>query len=58
MEKFCVEKEFAADEPELDANENIVSEITFLRGMAERIVNLDETPITLNDDGKKGEGGS
>ena len=52
--KFCVEKGFATDDPELDVNGNVVSEITFLPGMAERIVNLDETPVTLDDDGKKG----
>ena len=52
--KFCVEKGFATDEPEIDDNGNVVSEITFSPGMKERIVNLDETPVTLDDDGKTG----
>lgn len=46
-------KEIATDEPELDAHGNVVLVIKFLLGMAERIVNLNESPVTLDGDGKR-----
>ena len=51
--KFCVENGFVTNDPEQDADGNMISEITFLPGMKERSLNLDETSVTLDDDGKK-----
>lgn len=50
---FLIEMGFAVNKPEFDKDENMISEITLLPGMSHRILNLDESDLSLDGNSNK-----